>query len=616
MPFRASQRLKNLNEAKLNRAYLNQPNRNQAARTTLNTLKINIKGQSLEIVPKPVPKNSSLKLSMKERLDALNEFAIFSPCTTLLSVKFIIDMLEKFEFQAYRNSKTKTEYLAKLSGSITAIFPKTELSENANGERYVSRLSSTQLKSITDYIVNGLKSSKYQLLTKHKDYNTSKTGRYEGLQDFSSAIQQIILTLKDSDIRATSKAAEKILSKYAIDFDPIFQHSGLCCSGKAVANQEDVYTCKICEKFFHGRCENYCPVVDGNSFFCRQCKKFNGINIAPKKSFKDMKQNLATKTMEANIRKLIAAKGVITKPVNVRMIYNNDRSFKTHPSLVEDFAYPESLEYRKKIFIAFQEVENSETLLFYFEVHEYDDESLPPNQRVVYLSYLDSLGYFTPENNKELRRGIYYTIIQTYLKYAREMKFVKAYLWMLPPKQNEEFCFYGHPDPYIVPNIASLRNFYKTLLDQAIEKKFIKGYDYIEKTVPFQSKNFQVKDIPYFDGDLWCEEIAKSWKKYDDQKSKKKAQFPIRLLSDCKKALKAYKETMIIVNLYSPAQSQKVRRSKLMDLDTVSGCKLLDDREDFFEFQMKSNYAFDTIENNHFSTKMLYVLISQPNERI
>lgn len=191
--------------------------------------------------------------------------------------------------------------------------------------------------------------------------------------------------------------------------------------------------------------------------------------------------------MEKNIKKLIASKGgggVPIEDVNIRLLFNDKRTFKTHPKLIEHFKYPSTLSYQKKTFIAFQKVQGSEIILFYLEAHEYNDESLPANRRYVNIAYIDSLQYFSPEN-KELRRSIYYEIIQSYLNYAREMGFLKAYIWISPPDYLQEYVFNQHRIPYRPPSRESLKKFYQEMLEQAREKKIIHNFSSIEKRVRF-----------------------------------------------------------------------------------------------------------------------------------
>uniref|UniRef100_A0A914Z2W7 histone acetyltransferase n=1 Tax=Panagrolaimus superbus TaxID=310955 RepID=A0A914Z2W7_9BILA len=185
------------------------------------------------------------------------------------------------------------------------------------------------------------------------------------------------------------------------------------------------------------------------------------------------------------------------------------------------------------------------------------------------------------------------------------MGFLKAYIWNAPPKVTQEFVFYGHPDPYIPPNHLSLKKFYRGMLNQAIDKEYIHNFVSIEFMKPLRL--LKVQDIPYFDGDFWYTEIAKFWQIYIEGKSKKKPPFSTQLLKDIKEALRnpVNKELITIVNLHSPEDFEDILQSPINDSTPLIDCKILFDREKFFEFQMNNNYSFETLEEAHYSTKIL-----------
>lgn len=81
--------------------------------------------------------------------------------------------------------------------------------------------------------------------------------------------------------------------------------------------------------------------------------------------------------------------------------------------------YPDRFPYRSKAIFAFEVVKDPDTgaphevCFFGLYVQEYGTNCAEPNQRRVYIAYLDSVHFFHP---RQLRTSVYYEILLGYLE--------------------------------------------------------------------------------------------------------------------------------------------------------------------------------------------------------
>ena len=157
--------------------------------------------------------------------------------------------------------------------------------------------------------------------------------------------------------------------------------------------------------------------------------------------------------------------------------------------------YPCEFPMRSKCVLLFQEVDGVDVILFGMYLYEYGHKCPQPNNRRVYVSYLDSVYYFRPRENRTL---VYHEMLIAYLAHAKERGFHTAHIWACPPCKGDDYIFFCHPEDQKTPKDDRLRLWYITLLrkarDEGVVTRITNLWDENFKS------DFNITQIPYFEG--------------------------------------------------------------------------------------------------------------------
>jgi len=298
--------------------------------------------------------------------------------------------------------------------------------------------------------------------------------------------------------------------------------------------EESWVQCNQCNRWYHQICAMFNGRADENknsAYFCPMCILRNldrlrvdripeqmlnqrpneGIRAKdlPRTKFSDYIEEKLTKRILAERKKEAERLGVrvadVREPgeITVRVVLHKETEVIPRQNLEriykdEPYNYPKSFPHRVKCILMFQCIDGIDTLVFALYTQSYGTDCPKPNQRCLYISYLDSVHFMRP---RFIRTPMYHELLIATIEYEKAMGIVKTFIWACPPLAGDDYILYCHPKEQKTQKAEMLRQWYSNLLEDARQRGIVVSVDNLYDK--YIRRLCNPVGIPNFEGDYW-----------------------------------------------------------------------------------------------------------------
>jgi len=321
-----------------------------------------------------------------------------------------------------------------------------------------------------------------------------------------------------------------------------WQHEICALFNRKCEGAKDEYTCAKC----------FLKEKDSGDIHALESSTVLGARELPRTKLSDHIEQRLSERLEQDMQQRARASGKGAEEVprveglTVRVVSSADRVLQVQPRFHEFFTqekYPGEFPYKSKAILLFQKIEGVDVCLFAMYVQEYGSDCPSPNQRHVYLAYIDSVKYFRPEiksaSGEALRTFVYHEILIGYLDYCKKRGFVSCSIWTCPSTKRDDYVLYCHPTVQKMPKSDKLRSWYQNLIKKAVKEGVVVERntlsDFFLQPANECKANISAACLPYCENDFWPGEAERLLEKKDDKTSLKKETQVGRLLRVAKR---------------------------------------------------------------------------------